>query len=153
MASVPGSVRTATSGDARSKLKTQRRLPRTLTARQVAAIVGACERLRDRFLIELLAGAGIRIGEALGLWHEDIDAASTLIRIRLRDNSNGARAKDGQREIPVAPGLIRLYTEYLDGSPARILWAGARNSASSNPAGLGEWRRRRRIRRSGSAGR
>ncbi|MEU5763969.1 tyrosine-type recombinase/integrase [Nocardia sp. NPDC047648] len=95
------------------KLKTQRRLPQTLTARQVAAIVGACERLRDRFLIELLAGTGMRIGEALGLRHEDIDAASTLIRIRLRDNSNGARAKGGQREIPVAPGLIRLYTDYL----------------------------------------
>jgi integrase/recombinase XerD len=51
-------------------------------------------------LIELLAGTGMRIGEALGLRHEDIDAASTLIRIRARRNINGARVKGGQRDIP-----------------------------------------------------
>ena len=65
-------------------------------------IVDACDRLRDRFLIELLAGTGMRIGEALGLRHEDIDAAGTLVRVRARRNSNGARVKSGQREIPVA---------------------------------------------------
>lgn len=95
------------------KLKTQRRLPRTLDGDQVATIVAACERLRDRFLIELLAGTGMRIGEALGLRHEDIDAPAMLVRIRLRDNSNGARVKGGQREVPVSPALIRLYTDYL----------------------------------------
>jgi len=87
------------------KLKTQRQLPRTLSPESVAAVLGACDRLRDRFLIELLTGTGMRIGEALGLRHEDIDAAGTLIRIRLRDNSNGARAKGGQREIPVSASL------------------------------------------------
>lgn len=95
------------------KLKTQRRLPRTLGSEDVAAILDACERLRDRFLIALLAGTGMRIGEALGLRHEDVDAAGTLVRIRLRDNANGARAKGGQREIPVSSALIRLYTDYL----------------------------------------
>jgi integrase/recombinase XerD len=64
-------------------------------------VVGACDRLRDRFLMTLLTDTGMRIGEALGLRHEDIDAAATLIRIRLRDNSNGVRVKGGQREIPV----------------------------------------------------
>jgi integrase/recombinase XerD len=95
------------------KLKTRRRLPRALSDESVQLIVDACDRLRDRFLIELLAGTGMRIGEALGLRHEDIDAAGTLIRIRSRDNSNGARVKSGQREIPVAPSLIRLYADYL----------------------------------------
>lgn len=95
------------------KLKTRRRLPRTLPEESVQLIVNACDRLRDRFLIELLAGTGMRIGEALGLRHEDIDAAGTLIRIRARRNSNGARVKGGQREIPVAASLIRLYTDYL----------------------------------------
>jgi len=32
--------------------------------------------LRDRFLFALLYDSGCRIGEALGLRHEDIDAAS-----------------------------------------------------------------------------
>lgn len=95
------------------KLKTPLRLPRTLDSEQVAAVLAACDRLRDRFLIELLAGTGMRIGEALGLRHEDIDAAGTLVKIRLRHNSNGARAKGGQRDLPVPASLIRLYTDYL----------------------------------------
>jgi site-specific recombinase XerD len=95
------------------KLKTQRRLPRTLSDMDVQRIVDACERLRDRFLIQLLADTGMRIGEALGLRHEDVDAAGTLIRVRLRSNDNGARVKGGQREIPVPAALIRLYTDYL----------------------------------------
>jgi hypothetical protein len=36
-----------------------------------------------------------------------------LIRIRVRRNSNGARVKGGQRAVPVAPSLIRVYTDYL----------------------------------------
>src|ERR1700758_1933897 len=95
------------------KLKMTRQIPRTLDPELLAAVVGACDRLRDRFLIELLASTGMRIGEALGLRHEDIDAAATLVRIRLRDNSNGARVKGGRREIPVPASLIRLYTDYL----------------------------------------
>jgi site-specific recombinase XerD len=95
------------------KLKTRRRLPRTLTGDQVDTLVAGCGRLRDRFLIRLLAGTGMRIGEALGLRHDDIDAASRLVRVRSRLNSNGARVKSGQREIPVPPALIRLYTDYL----------------------------------------
>ena len=67
-----------------------------------ARITDSCARLRDRFLIELLASTGMRVGEALGLRHEDIDAASTVIRIRKRHNSNGARAwKSGQRTCSV----------------------------------------------------
>jgi len=95
------------------KLTPERRLPRALDQDAVVMITDACERLRDRFLIELLASTGMRVGEALGLRHEDIDAAGTCIRIRKRRNSNGARVKGGQREIPVPPGLIRLYTDYL----------------------------------------
>ncbi|GAB3412695.1 hypothetical protein GCM10027569_30960 [Flindersiella endophytica] len=40
------------------KLKTQRRLPRTLSDLDVQRIVDACDRLRDRFLIQLLADTG-----------------------------------------------------------------------------------------------
>ena len=41
-------------------------------------LIEACERLRDRFLLTLLRGTGLRIGEALGLRHEDIDARRGL---------------------------------------------------------------------------
>lgn len=95
------------------KLKTTQQVPRTLSAESLAAVASACERLRDRFLIELLARTGMRIGEALGLRHEDIDAAGSMVRIRRRNNSNGARAKGANPDIPVSAALIRLYTDYL----------------------------------------
>ena len=95
------------------KLKVPQRLSRDLPPTQVILILGACEHLRDRLLIGMLAGTGMRIGEALGLRHEDIEAASRLVRIRARPNANGARAKSGARDIPVAAELIRLYADYM----------------------------------------
>lgn len=47
-------------------------LPKTLTAQQVERLLEACNHLRDRFLVNLLYRSGIRIGQALGLRHEDI---------------------------------------------------------------------------------
>jgi integrase/recombinase XerD len=42
-----------------ARLAVTRRAPRTLDAAQVAAILAACEHLRDRFLLALLAEAGM----------------------------------------------------------------------------------------------
>jgi integrase/recombinase XerD len=65
----------------------------------------ACDRLRDRFLFALLHDSGVRIGEALGLRHEDIVAAEREIRVVPRLNANRARSKSGrQRAIPVSAG-------------------------------------------------
>jgi site-specific recombinase XerC len=54
------------------RLRTNRRLPKTLTAEQVQRLLDACTHLRDRFLIALLYETGMRIGQALGLRHEDM---------------------------------------------------------------------------------
>lgn len=89
------------------------RIPRTLSAERVSAVLGACDHLRDRLLFTLLAGSGMRIGEALGLRHEDIDSAECIVRVRARQNANNARAKTGDRDIPVQPGLVRLFADYL----------------------------------------
>lgn len=89
------------------------RIPRTLTPGQVAAVLDACDHLRDRLLVALLAGTGMRIGEALGLRHEDMDSAQCIVRVRARRNSNKARAKTGDRDVPVQPGLVRLFADYL----------------------------------------
>jgi integrase/recombinase XerD len=78
------------------------------------AVLDACERLRDRFLFALLCDSGVRIGEALGLRHEDINAAACEVTVVPRVNDNGARSKSRQcRTIPVRAGLIRLYADYL----------------------------------------
>lgn len=102
------------SGRRAVSLKVARKHPRVLTAAEAQAILDACGRLRDRLLFALLYDSGIRIGEALGLRHEDIAAADRHITIRVRVNGNGARAKSGlTRVIPVSAELIRLLGDYL----------------------------------------
>ena len=64
-----------------------------LTPEQVQTLLDACEHLRDRLLLALLYDTGMRIGEALGLRHNDIAAAERQITVIRRDNDNGARAK------------------------------------------------------------
>jgi integrase/recombinase XerD len=97
-------------------LKAPARLPRVLTVAEAQAILDACERLRDRFLFALLYDTGMRIGEALGLRHEDLAAAEREANVVPRDNDNRARSKSRQsRSIPVSADLIRLYADYLHG--------------------------------------
>ncbi|MFG1952499.1 tyrosine-type recombinase/integrase [Micromonospora sp. NPDC048830] len=97
------------------KLKAGRKRPRVLTAAQVQAILDACEHLRDRLLFALLLDTGIRIGEALGLRHDDIAIADKQVTVVPRQNDNRARAKAGRsRVIPASPELMRLYCDYLN---------------------------------------
>src|ERR1035438_8378925 len=74
-------------------LKAPVKLPRVLTVGEVQAILNACTHLRDRFLFALLYDSGVRIGEALGLRHEDIAIAEREITVVPRANDNGARSK------------------------------------------------------------
>ena len=63
----------------------------------------------------MLLGVGVRIGEALGLRHEDIGIAEREVTVMPRDNDNRARAKAGRsRVIPASPELMRLYADYLN---------------------------------------
>lgn len=94
-------------------LRVERRVPRELSSVETKTLIDGCERLRDRFLLSLLRGTGLRIGEALGLRHEDIDARRRLVAVRRRENANHARAKTWNREVPADAGLIRLYADYL----------------------------------------
>jgi integrase/recombinase XerD len=89
--------------------------PKVLTARQVQAILDACEHLRDRLLFGLLLDTGVRIGEALGLRHEDLGIAERQVVVLPRHNDNRARAKGGRtRTIPASAELMRLYADYLN---------------------------------------
>jgi site-specific recombinase XerD len=95
-------------------LKTPRKHPRILTVREVQVILDSCDRLRDRLLFATLYETGCRIGEALGLRHEDLAAAEREVAVVPRDNDNGARTKSREpRTIPVSAELIRLYADYL----------------------------------------
>ena len=95
-------------------LKPAKKLPRVVTAAEMQAILDACEHLRDRLLLAILWDAGVRIGEALGLRHEDIAVAEREVTIVPRANGNGARSKGRDpRTIPVRSQVIRLYGDYL----------------------------------------
>jgi integrase/recombinase XerD len=116
------------------KLTAVRKRPTLITAVQMQAILDACTRLRDRFLWALLWDTGIRIGEALGLRHEDLAASERELTVARRVNDNSARAESAQpRTVPVSAELIRLYADYLHGEYGDLdsdyifvnLWGGA----------------------------
>jgi site-specific recombinase XerD len=97
------------------RLPERKSFPRTLSLEQVAAVIDCQERLRDRFLFALLASTGMRIGQALGLRHEDVVAWERRIVIRAReDTPRRARSKGGaEGAVPVAPELMRLWNDYM----------------------------------------
>jgi integrase/recombinase XerD len=97
------------------KLHVPPRAPRTLEAGQIVAILAACEHLRDRFLLSLLAETGMRVGQALGLRHADFVSRKREVHIVPRSgNANGARAKlRSAAVVPVSVPLVRLYSEYM----------------------------------------
>jgi integrase/recombinase XerD len=96
------------------KLTASRTRPKVLTVAEVQAILDACEHLRDRLLFAVLLDCGVRIGEALGLRHEDMGIAERAVTVTPRPNGNQARAKGGIcRTIPASADLMRLYADYL----------------------------------------
>lgn len=97
------------------KIKPPRKLPRTLTEEEVERVVQACKRFRDKFLVFLLYETGMRIGQALGLRHEDVRSWDNEIQIVPReDNVNGARAKTKDTyAIHVSKELMELYSAYV----------------------------------------
>lgn len=86
-----------------------------LSAGDAQAVLDGCEHLRDRLLFALLLDTGLRIGEALGLRHEDIALAERQVSVIPRPNANRVRAKSGRsREVPASAELMRLYADYLN---------------------------------------
>lgn len=101
------------------------RPPATLTAVEASALLTAAQSSRDQFLIMLLLGTGVRIGEALGMRREDLHllpsslalgctVTGAHVHVRPRpDNVNGARVKSGRpRTIPVTGDLVEVFRRY-----------------------------------------
>ena len=97
------------------KLKETKKFPGCLTDEQVETLVDACSNLRDKLMILMFNGTGIRKGALCGLKHEDVgDFGDYFIRVvRREDNPNGALVKTQERTIPVTKELLQLYDEYL----------------------------------------
>jgi integrase/recombinase XerD len=125
------------------KLASPASSPKVLSAVEAQSILEACDHLRDRLLFAVLLDAGVRIGEALGLRHDDLAIAEQRVVITPRRNDNRARVK-GQRPrtVPVSPELMRLYADYLTGEYGALdsdyvfvnLWAAPLGRPMSYPA-------------------
>ena len=98
------------------KIKEPKTFPDCLTTEQIQELISGCQRIRDKFLICLLYETGMRIGEILGLRHEDIRSQGiNEIHVTPRtDNLNHSRTKNGKhRVIHVSQDLLKLYSSYL----------------------------------------
>lgn len=135
------------------RLTSARKHPRVLGPAEVQAVLDACDRLRDRLLFAVLYDTGMRIGEALGLRHEDWAAAERQVAVVPRVNDNGARSKSAEeRIVPVSAELVRLYADYLHSEYGDCqsdyvfvnLWGSPRNHPLGYPAVYDLVRRLRR---------
>jgi integrase/recombinase XerD len=95
-----------------------RRLPKSLTPEQVDALMAAPDLatpggLRDRAVLELLYGAGLRISEAVELKMSELDLENEAIRV------TGKRGKT--RWVPVPTGTSRWLLKYLDHGRPQLL--------------------------------
>jgi integrase/recombinase XerD len=125
----------------RSRLRVRQpeMLPKTVTPAQVQLLLDACERRRDRFLVALLYETGLRIGQALGLRHDDVRSWELSLVVRPRDdNANRARAKTMKEHvIAITPELVELHSAYMFDEYGELdsdyvfvnLWAGRRGQA------------------------
>jgi integrase len=91
------------------RLREREELPKVLKLEQLAAVVDAQDRLRDRFLFALLAETGMRIGQALGLRHDS--ACETA-----RPPSSAPELRHCSRRSSVPPGPGAAGSQSLIGA-------------------------------------
>jgi integrase/recombinase XerD len=87
-----------------------RRLPRTLSPGEAERLVEAAKgttprALRDRALVELLYGAGLRVSEAMGLEASGVDLEGRLVRV--------VGKGDKERVVPIGRQAVDALRRYL----------------------------------------
>lgn len=110
---------------ARHRVPVARQRPDRASDEDVVGLLRACRSARDRLLVLLLARAGLRRGELVGLRREDlhflIDASSlgcsfpgSHLHVVRRPNSNGAWAKSRHsRCVPVDQLVVQAHDHYV----------------------------------------
>ena len=86
--------------------KVGQRLPHHLSVQGVDEVLELELTSRDTALVELLYGAGLRVGEASGLDRHDVDLVNGVVNVR-----NGKGGKD--RRVPMGPPAIAALTMHL----------------------------------------
>ncbi|MGC4855359.1 tyrosine-type recombinase/integrase [Micromonospora sp. DT4] len=124
-AEVRGEGRIGLRSRPRHRLREPQRAVEAATDEQVLALLRACHRSRDRFIVLALWRMGLRRGELIGLRREDVhfvpDATRLCCGVRgahahvvRRDNRNGAAAKSRRsRAVPADWLVVQAYDQYL----------------------------------------
>jgi integrase/recombinase XerD len=97
------------------KLKVKKKLIKILSQEQIKTLLAACNNRRDKLILMMMYEGGLRIGEVLGLRHEDVVTWDNQIKIVHRDyNINEVFAKSKrERVVDISKELMRLYTDYI----------------------------------------
>lgn len=85
-------------------------------------LLKAASTVRDRLLLSALYDLGLRVGQALGLRHGDLDPMRRRVQVcRREDNENGALSKQRAQFTVDAPRrFFDLYAAYLLGEIAQL---------------------------------
>ncbi|NLC65771.1 MAG: tyrosine-type recombinase/integrase [Clostridium sp.] len=111
----------------------KRNLPDTLSLREIEIFLdmpdlSTLKGLRDRAILEVLYGAGLKATELINLKVRDADLTRGYIRVKERNGS--------EREVPIGNYAIESIENYLSKredniSPASALFPSSRNEAMS----------------------
>jgi integrase/recombinase XerD len=100
--------------------KRPRLLPTVLSPEETACLLAAALPGRDRTILEVAYGCGLRLKELLGLKVADIDSARMVLRIR-----HGKGQKE--RLLPLSPRLLEVLRNYWrEYRPATWLFPGVK---------------------------
>jgi len=108
-----------------------RRLPASLSERETERLLAVADAtptpLRDRALLEVLYGAGLRVSEAIGL---------TVDVVHLRERALRVRGKgDKERLVPLGRPGCKALAAYLDGERLRLAGAARSRHVFLSPRG------------------
>jgi integrase/recombinase XerD len=100
------------------KLKEPERRIRTVKDSDFAQFFSSTENLQFKCILLLMREGGLRIGEVLGLWLQDVEFHRNGVWVRRRrDLDNDALAKNmcegDQRFVDLSPGLMALFDQLV----------------------------------------
>lgn len=103
----------------------EKRLPSVLSPQEVANLIGSAKTSRDKAILELLYGAGLRVSELTGLEQKDID----LDKGYLRCLGKGSK----ERIVPLGQQAVNALRQYLSEQEEKITGKKSKPQSKSKP--------------------
>ena len=106
-------------------VKKSEQVHQTITTDGVVDVILRSQQ-RERVLFALLAGTGLRIGEALALKHTDFDGGFRVLRVNRslwKGKEQTPKTENAVRVVDLHPWLTSLVSEYAAANPAPYLFS------------------------------